>query len=106
MPFFKLKAGGHTSGEGAEVKFFRANDPKACIVESEQDLATLEPARWEPYEGPLPEEEETEPEPPPPPPSGEAEQSAARELEAQLRPPAPAAGAEPGKPKRRRHAEE
>jgi hypothetical protein len=126
MPLFKLRAGAHTTGAGAEMKFYRAQDPKASIVESDEDLAKLEPARWEPYEGPAPgEEEEAEPEPPPPPPAGDAERAAARDLEyqtaeakeaaaARLRERADAleagaaegGAAEAGGRKRRRHAEE
>jgi hypothetical protein len=87
LAYFRLKAGAHTTGAGADIRFFRAGDPKANIVESDEDLASLEPARWEPYDGPVPgAEEEQEPEEPPPPPAGDAEYAAARALEAQLRP--------------------
>lgn len=59
--FFRLKAGSHHIGNDAnDSRVFRSNDPQALksdgnIVESEEDLAILEPTRWEEYRGEIPE---------------------------------------------------
>jgi hypothetical protein len=94
MAWFKLKAGAHTAGEGAALRYYQANDPKANLVESDEDLAKLESARWEVWEGPAPGEEEAEPEPPPPGPAGPAERAQAQDLSDALEPGAGKAKAE------------
>jgi hypothetical protein len=94
MARFRLKAGAHTTGEGADIKYYRSSDPKANIVESDEDLAKLESARWEVWEGPAPGEEEAEPEPPPPGPAGPAERAQAQDLTDALEPGAGKAKAE------------
>lgn len=48
---FKLKKGSHTDG----IRHYRSNDPKNNIIETDQNLAALEPARWEEWTGPMPE---------------------------------------------------
>jgi hypothetical protein len=94
MAKYRLKAGSHCAGEGAALKYYQANDPKANIVESDEDLAKLESARWEVWEGPVPGEEEVEPEPPPPGPAGPAERAQAQDLTDALEPAAGRAKAE------------
>jgi hypothetical protein len=94
MAKYRLKAGSHCAGEGAALKYYQANDPKANIVESDEDLAKLESARWEVWEGPAPGEEEAEPEPPPPGPAGPAERAQAQDLTDALEPGAGKAKAE------------
>lgn len=59
--FFRLKAGSHHTGNDAtDTRIFKSNDPQALksdgnIVESDEDLAVLEPTRWEEYRGEIPE---------------------------------------------------
>lgn len=50
--FFKLKVGAHTSGDGANTKYFQANDPASNVVESEQDLAAWDPSKFEKIDQP------------------------------------------------------
>jgi hypothetical protein len=50
--FFKLKAGAHTSGDGTNTKYFQANDPLNNVVESDQDLAAWDPAKFEKIDQP------------------------------------------------------
>lgn len=48
MPgFYKLKAGGHTEGEGQTLKNYHANDPTNNVVFSETNLAEDDPGKFE-----------------------------------------------------------
>jgi hypothetical protein len=51
---FKLKAGSHAVGHGPDARFFSASDPKNCVIESEQNLARLDPLRFELHDGTIP----------------------------------------------------
>ena len=44
---YRLKAGSHTVGVGNTRRVFHAGDPKRNIVESEENLALLDPLKWE-----------------------------------------------------------
>jgi hypothetical protein len=52
MSFFKLKAGSHVVGEGANTKFYAANDPLNNIVDSQQELAQMYPEQFEKLDQP------------------------------------------------------
>lgn len=51
---FRLKAGGATMGTGLDSIFLNASNPLMNILESEEDLATDEPMKYEEYKGPRP----------------------------------------------------
>lgn len=65
MGWFRLKAGSHTVGLGNEQRFIKAGAGPDSLVESDEDLAKQDPARWEMAEAPTV-GDEGEPEPPPP----------------------------------------
>lgn len=57
--FFKLKSGSHVTGTLEDMRIYKSNDPMGSeslgnIVESDEDLAKIEPTRWEEYTGPIP----------------------------------------------------
>lgn len=51
---YRLKAGGYSAKSGEETQYFFSNDPNRNIVMSGEDLALLEPMKFEEYKGPIP----------------------------------------------------
>lgn len=54
MGLYKLIRGSHTTGSGENIRRYRANDPKNCIVESPINLAVEIPEKFIRYNGKRP----------------------------------------------------